>query len=192
MTWWVIIASGPSLTRADCDALRGVGTTIAVNRAVFFTPWSHFMYASDEAFWQVYGPKTEWFKGKRITYKDYMDARQFSGACRFRRHDGGNGGHQAWQYAAWKGAKKIALIGFDHQHTDGRKHCHEDYPRQVKVGREVVNFGNAECTDFWVKVMNSSAEDAKAMGIEIVNLSRETALECFPRMTVEEFTERYI
>jgi len=186
MTWWVIIASGPSLTRADCDALRGIGTTIAVNRAVFFTPWADYLYGGDASFWKVYGPKTAWFKGDRVTPEKYLSTRQFNGDHRFKNF-GGNSGHQAMQYAVSQGARRVALIGFDHKHTDGRKHCHEDYPRQVKVGSEIVSFGNAECTDFWVKVMNSSAQDAKAMGVEIVNLSRETALTCFERVTVEDF-----
>jgi len=184
--WSIIIASGPSLTRADCDAMRGIGHTTVINRAVFFAPWADCLYAGDQSFWKVYGPDIAWFRGERVTHQEYKSTRQFTGDYRFRRF-GGNSGHQAIQYAVSRGSRRIALLGFDHQHTGGKKHCHEDYPRHVRVGNETVSFGNAECVDYWVKIMNSTAQDLQRMGAEVVNLSRDTALECFPRMTVEEF-----
>ena len=185
--WWLIIASGPSRTRADCDALRGIGTTIAVNRAVFFAPWVNYLYAGDNSFWKVYGKDVAWFQGERITHQAYLNTRQFSGDHRFRRF-GGNSGHQALQYAVSQGAHRIALLGFDHKHAeDGRKHSHEDYPRQVRVDNETVSFANAANTGHWVKVMRSTARDLKRMRVEALNLSRDTALDCFPRMSVEEF-----
>jgi hypothetical protein len=35
--------------------------------------------------------------------------------------------------------------------------------------------------------MERTAKDIERMGVEVVNLSRETALTCFPRMTVEQW-----
>jgi hypothetical protein len=188
VSWWQIIASGPSLTRSDCDALRGIGPTIAVNKAVFYAPWADYLYAGDNSFWKVYGPDVAWFKGEKVTHQAYLNTRQFAGDYRFKRF-GGNSGHQAIQYAVSQGARKIALIGFDHKHADdGRKHCHEDYPRQVRVGNETISFGNAECVEYWIKIMQSTAQDLDRMGAEVVNLSRDTALTCFRRMSVAEFS----
>lgn len=185
--WSLIIASGPSLTRADCDKLRGIGHTTVINRAVFFAPWADCLYAGDQSFWKVYGPDVAWFRGERVTHQKYKDTRQFTGDHRFKRF-GGNSGHQAIQYRVSLGELRIALLGFDHKHAeDGRKHVHEDYPRQVRLGNETISFGNAECVDHWVNIMDITAQDLQRMGAEVVNLSRDTALECFPRMTVEQF-----
>lgn len=186
MSWWIVVASGPSLTRADCDLLRGVGKTIAVNNAVFYVPWADILYAGDASWWKVYGEDVSWFKGERVTHQEYKNTRRFDGSHRFK-HFGGNSGHQALQYAIHNGAKKAAIIGFDHRHTGGKAHFHEDHVRRTEIGGETVMLGNAECSDHWIKIMNATAEDAKRMGVEVVNLSRETALDCFLRMTVEEF-----
>ncbi len=186
LPWWIVIASGPSLTRVDCDLLRGVGKTIAVNNAVFYAPWADILYAGDAAWWKVYGPDVSWFKGERVTHQEYKNTRVFKGSNRFKRF-GGNSGHQALQYAIHIGARRVAIIGFDHQHTGGRAHFHKDHVRQTEIGGELVLLGNAACSDHWIKIMNGTASDAKAMGIEIVNLSRQTALDCFPQMSVEEF-----
>lgn len=184
---WLVIASGPSLTRKDCDALRGIGPTIAINRAVFFAPWADYHFGCDANFWKVYGPKTAWFKGQRIGHGDRGGT---SNRCARFRRTGGNSGNMAIQRAVFMGAKRIALIGFDHQHTDGKAHFHEDYPREVWTGTEMARFANANTAD-WIRVMNATAEDARAMGVDVVNLSRETALMCFRRMTVEDFLHDY-
>ena len=185
--WWLIIASGPSLTRADCDSLRGIGTTIAVNRAVFFAPWADILYAGDNSFWKAYGPDVAWFRGERVTHEKYKNTRQFKGDYHFRQF-GDNSGRQAIQYAVSRGARKLAWLGFDYKHADdGRKHCHEDYPRQVRVDNETVSFANAANTNRWVKTMRSTAHDLKRMRVEALNLSRDTAIDCIPRMSVEEF-----
>lgn len=182
---WLVMASGPSLTRKDCDALRGIGPTIAINRAVFFAPWADYHFAGDANFWKVWGPKTAWFKGKRIGFGDKLTG--FNG--RFRR-TGGNSGNMAIQRAALMFGGRGAIIGFDHQHTDGKAHFHDDYPREVWTGTEMAHFANANTAD-WLRIMNITAEDLRAMGVEVVNLSRETALTCFRRMTVEDFLHDY-
>lgn len=191
MNWWVVIASGPSLARADCDTLShfsiaNEGKIIAVNNAVFYTPAADFLYAGDAAWWEVYGDDVDWFKGKRVTHEKYKNTLRFNGAERFRRF-GGNSGHQAFQYAIHSGAKKVALLGFDHQHTGGKAHFHKDHQRRTEIEGKVVMLGNASCSDHWIRIMNCSATDAQSMGVEVVNLSRETALTCFPRMSIEEF-----
>lgn len=187
--WWLVIATGPSLTRSDCDTLRGLCKTIAVNNAVFYTPWADILYAGDAAWWKVYAKDIMWFKGERVTHQAYLRTRKFGGDGRFRRF-GGNSGHQALQYAVHAGAKRVALIGFDHQRTGGRAHCHVDHKRHNDVDGEMVTLGNAACLDYWVKIMNCSAKDAKRAKIEIINLSRKTALTCFPQVTVEEFVRQ--
>ena len=176
-----VIASGPSLTRADCDAIRGLGPTIAVSNAVMFAPWADIHYACDSKWWTVYGPRFRWFKGKRLSMS-YTD----HGVQRWRPtgwgRSGGNGGHHMVQYWAEHGARLIGLLGFDHQLTDGKTHFFGDHPHNAKV-----KLGNAQNHRHWLKAMNETAKDLKRMNIDVVNLSRQTGLKCFRRMTVEEF-----
>lgn len=183
--WWIIIASGPSLTRRDCDELRGFGPTIAVNNAVFFAPWADVLFACDSVWWRYYGTKVNWFKGHKVsrTYKN-PNVEMWRGKNWAR--TGGNSGHMAIQYAVDHGATNIALLGFDQQKTDGKAHFHADHPRKAKDGSR-TNMANAGGVAAWPRLMAKTAQDLKARGVEVVNLSRRTALTCFPRMSVEAF-----
>lgn len=179
--WCIVIASGPSLTRADCDALRGM-EAIAVNNAVFLAPWAQTLYAADSRWWSVYKPRITWYKGQRLCRARGIGIETYYGQGWQR--NGGNSGHQALQLAVERGYKHIALIGFDHMHTGGKSHFHGDH-----VGTDKITLGNAPNTHHWATQMNRTAGELKARGIEIINLSRETALECFERVTVEAFID---
>ena len=181
MKWGFCIAAGPSLTRADCDAVRGLGHTIAVNCAAFFAPWADELYAADQQFWNYYGPKLKWFKGNKVSRARHrLTDENWRGKGWPR--TGGNSGHQALQLMIERGHKRVALLGYDHQHTGGKAHFHGDHPRNRHV-----RLGNAPSCHHWVKQMERTAKELPSRGVEVVNLSRETAITCFPRMTVEQF-----
>lgn len=88
---------------------------------------------------------------------------------------GMNSGHQAINLACVFGAARILLLGYDCQHTGGKSHWHGDHPRTL---------GNARCVAQWAKGFARQAEDAQRRGIEIINCSRATALQCFTRSTI--------
>jgi hypothetical protein len=92
-------------------------------------------------------------------------------------HTGFNSGYQAIGLAHLFGVKRILLLGFDFQRSRGRTHWHGDHPRGL---------GNGGRYPQWVKAMNQLAVDAKAVGLEIINCSRSTALTCFARSTIQE------
>lgn len=193
----LIVAAGPSLRRSDLDKLRGFCKTIVVNCAVFYAPWADILFAGDNSWFTYYGPKTRWFKGQRISVTgrgpDITKWRNTGWA-----RTGGNSGHQAIQYAADDGGKHLLLYAFDHQKTGGKAHCHPDHPHRPKVvvnirGKAIersVNLGNANGIQNWPSAMNKTAVDLAKLGVKVTNLSRETALTCFERMTVEEFMEQ--
>jgi len=89
---------------------------------------------------------------------------------------GGNSGFQAVALALHFGAARVILLGYDMQFTNGRSHWHGDH--SVKLGNPVP-----ERMRFW-------HEQFRALGREttvpIVNATRETALRCFPRVTLAE------
>ena len=185
--WFIIVASGPSLLRKDTDALRDAGTWVAVNCSVFFAPWSKYLFAADAVWWRHYSAKVEWFKGHRISRTYHAPGiEQWRGKNWPR--TGGNSGHMAIQYAVDQGAKNVALLGFDQTKTGGKAHFHADHPKMSDKGHR-TNMANAGGILAWPRLMQKTAYDLDKRGVRVVNLSRETALECFPRMTVEEFLE---
>jgi hypothetical protein len=186
--WWLIVASGPSLTRDDCDALRVVEHSVAVNCAVFMAPWAEYLFAADNVWWRFYGPKVEWYKGRRVSRTARMANIERWKSLNWQR-TGGNSGHMAIQYAIEQGAKQVALLGFDQQRSDGKAHFHADHPREAEGRR--TNMANAGGVASWPRLMAKTAMEIRDRGVYVVNLSRATALKCFPRMTVETFLEKY-
>jgi len=184
--WWIVIATGPSLRCKDVQALRGVGLTVAINCAVFYAPWADFLFAADNAWWHTYGPMVAWYKGPRISKTCVAPGIERWHGKGWPR-TGGNSGHMGVQVAVDKGATHVAIYGFDQQKTDGLAHCHADHPKTMKGKR--TNMGNAVGIAAWPRLMAATAVDLKRCGVRVVNLSRETALDCFERMSVEEFLE---
>jgi len=91
-------------------------------------------------------------------------------------NSGLNSGYQAIGLAHMWGAKRILLLGFDFQRTNGKIHWHGNHPAKL---------GNGGRFDTWVREMSKLASDAQRVGLEIVNCSRHTALQCFRKSTIE-------
>jgi hypothetical protein len=97
----------------------------------------------------------------------------------FRKTGWGNSGAAAIAVAHFYGAARIVLLGYDCQRTRDQAHWHGDHPRIL---------GNAGSMSKWpgdfmrLKVKLSP---------NVVNATRETALDCFPRMTLEQALEPY-
>ncbi|MBC7201931.1 MAG: hypothetical protein H5U29_00210 [Pusillimonas sp.] len=107
---------------------------------------------------QTYSPITGLYNVNKINFKHYR-----------------NSGAGAIALAAHFGAKRIVLLGYDCQHTGGKKHWHGDHPSGL---------GNAGSLWKWKEHFEEVARDFS--DLEIINCSRETALDCFPRQTLEE------
>lgn len=176
----VCIASGPSLTQADCDQVRASGRrAIACCRSWERAPWADALYAMDHQWWKKYlGAVEDGFRGKRFTNKLMLHryrvrALQGSGfrVCN-------NSGAGAIELARFLGASRILLLGYDQQHTDGKHHWHPDYPAPL---------GNARIGSIakWTASFASLRKRLDADGVEYWNCTRETALD-WPRMTLED------
>ncbi len=94
----------------------------------------------------------------------------------------------AIQYAVDLGFKNLALLGFDQQKTEGKAHCHADHPSMAQDGKR-TNMANAGGIAAWPRLMNKTSAELKQRGINVVNLSRATALRCFPRLSIKQFLE---
>lgn len=91
-------------------------------------------------------------------------------------NSGLNSGFQAINLAWHFGARRIVLLGYDFQRTAGRSHWHGDHP---------AGFANGGNYREWAHHMAALAGDLKADGVDVINASRQTALECFQRRPLE-------
>jgi hypothetical protein len=189
----VCVASGPSLTVEDCAAvldaqIAGRCRVLVVNRTWERLPSADAMYAADGSFWRKYYPAIQRsFRGElwtcdKMAPKDYSINyveinRTSRGLCLAERciNSGRNGGYQAINLAFHFGARQIILLGYDMQRTGGQKHWHEDY--------DDIQLTNGEPSR-WVNYFPQLAADLERAGVEVVNCTRQTALDCFPKSTL--------
>ena len=93
-------------------------------------------------------------------------------------HYGANSGYQAINLAYLFGAKKIILLGFDMKRGENKKaHWHADHPGILNKDVPVKT---------WIKNFIRLAEDLKVEGVEVINATRDTALECFNKLNLED------
>jgi hypothetical protein len=176
----VCIASGPSLTTADCEKIknwreqkadRGV---IVVNRLFEWCPWADLLYAMDSDFWRRY------LMDVLATFDGALVSAVYThpGVHAIQLGHPENSGAGAIALAHHLGAKKIVLVGYDASWRGEKRHCHDDYPKGM---------GNAGSVDKWpahFEKLSKSIESA-----QIINCSRESALSCFPRAPLETVLE---
>jgi hypothetical protein len=127
----------------------------------------------DREWWQTYRAELDSvFVGDRFSNNSHAGNYR---TTRISQNCYANSGAGAIVTAALGGASKIILLGYDCQKTGGKSHWHGDHPKHL---------GNASRIDGWKqKFSELSKYYAK---IEILNASRETALECFPRVELED------
>ena len=125
------------------------------------------------------------FKGRSYTindagndlnpHKDYdltrIDSKNGDGLGEDCFHYGGNSGYQAVNLAYLLGAKTILLLGFDMFGS----HYFGSHPKELNNSSPYQSFINSFGTI-----------NPKDYGIEIINCSRQSALEHFPRTTISE------
>jgi len=173
------VASGPSLTAADCELLCGSGAKIvAVNNSWRMVPFCDYLYAGDKKWWAAYMDE---IKTERAEF--WTCSAGAAGKFKLNLHQGRVGGYnsglRAIEFAASKGFKRIGLLGYDCS-VKGGLHWHGAHeaptlgnPNPVKVEK-------------WKKQFSNLARNADNLGFTILNCSRETELDCFRRATLEE------
>lgn len=182
------VASGPSLTREDADYCRGrVDAAIVVNTSYQLVPWAHALYAADAQWWHWHKGVPE-FNGQRYSVSPEAAKWGVSILRNTGKHGlelspdglrtGHNGGYQAIGLATHLIGEhgRIILIGYDMKPgAKGAQHWHSDHPekRQSPFATFLLSF-------------KTLVEPLKALGIEVVNCTRSTALTCFPCRSLRE------
>lgn len=197
-----ILASGPSMTRAQADYVRGKCRVIAVNNQGIdtvdsttgqlipaFAPWADILYAADAKWWRHYHDRALKFAGRKVTIRDTLPWREVYSLKQSTEHasidprpthlvSGGNSGYQAIHLAVHLGAKRIVLLGFDMK--DGpqrRRHWFGSHPGRLD------SRGNFTA---WLRAFEKLARVLDHKGIEVVNCTPDTALRCFRRARLQE------
>lgn len=109
---WVILATGPSLTQADCDYARAKGwRTVAVSNAFALALWADYLVSHDSKWWRAYPDALE-FHGRKFCRQGVKGTELFIPSIR----NGCNSGLMAMEVARDIGeAETIILLGFDMQ-----------------------------------------------------------------------------
>lgn len=194
-----ILAGGPSLSNFNFDILKDE-ITIGINKA-FIEFSTTLNYSLDKKFYcYVTGAHThpdlkdlprQWseYAGLKVfllessnksTYKDvYTVKRKITSGISFSLDEGiiskSNSGFGAIMLAIALGANPIYLLGYDMKIVDGKTHWHEGYPNQdsVKIFTSKLDKYNRRFEEYAPRI-----EEA---GISVINLSHNSALECFDK-----------
>lgn len=184
----VCIGTGPSLTKADVEYCRGRAKVIAVKHAIEWAPWADALYScgSDAGkWWQRNGDALTWFTGLRYTLDPtaakwaqvlkntgYLGLETDPSGLR----TGKNSGYQAINLAVHFGALRIVLLGYDMApDAKGKEHFFGKHWHNLEF--QLKGF---------VELYDSLVQPLKALGIQILNASRSTALKAFPCVSLEE------
>lgn len=183
----LIVAGGPSLTASDvASARKHVDRTIAINNAVDIAPDADMLWFTDAKWAGVYRDRVERFSGRLATLENYHLQDEFPGIWCVHNlksppfyedgdgiYPGNCGGYAALHLAAVMGAEKIVLIGYDCKLGTGI-HWH---------GRHESPLHNPSrsMADEWVEQFSAIAPALFERGIDVVNVTRDTALMCFRR-----------
>jgi hypothetical protein len=146
---------------------------IAVNTTYQMAPWADALFAMDAAWWKIYYKEVSAvFRGAMYSVNNFtvnhyprvvQVAKPFTSF--------GNSGAGAVHMAVKGGAKRIILLGYDCQHTGGERHWHGNHPKGL---------GNADVINRWPQQF-ARLRDSIPAGVEVINCTRTTALESFPR-----------
>jgi hypothetical protein len=186
-----IIASGPSATVQDAQKLRTCcDVVIAVNDSWRLCPEADVIYGTDMKWWKfaidsikkhfngdLWTQRQQWTELPEEIGIKCMESECKPDICTEsgKIHTGSNSGFAAINLAYHLGAKTIILLGYDMQ-LEGNKRHHDlvKRPDALNVGSNYNSFSK-----------HFDSINPKKHGIEILNASRRTLLNCFPLVDLE-------
>ena len=149
---------------------------MVTNTTYKIAPWADVLVFHDKKWWKHHRLNVQqMFGGQKLSRAAVYD-KGVRSMCHVPGY--GNSGGFAAALAMLAGAIRIVYLGLDCKPADdGRRHWHGAHPKGL---------GDAMSMDAWPDELELLAEHAKRDGVEIVNASRDTALTCFPRVTLAE------
>ncbi len=209
--WWpdlsgktvAILASGPSMTKEQCEVVRDRGWyAIAINETWRLALWADMLYGCDWQWWRTCRPLQADFKGLRVlgslpnTTKKrahlpsemkwqepllhYVPVRAGYSKMLLGGREIGAGSNSAFQaanIAVRCNVSRLVLLGVDchspNKHWHGN-HSHPEAPHQKKTLMKT-----------WMKAWELSVDQLAERKVEVVNCSLGSALKVFPIRKVE-------
>lgn len=188
-----IIGGGPSLRGFDPESIHGLGRVIAVNNAYQLCPWCDILYFADAQWYEWHKEHLAPFTGRivtgcvvpRIEGARHVRIHPFPGLQKNRDEvAGNNSGYHAMNLAYHLGVKKMILLGFDADvQKDGENlhsHWHAGHPDGVEPERR------AEIMNRFARGFGHLALPLEQAGIEVVNASPNSRIDCWPRLALDE------
>jgi hypothetical protein len=183
-----LVASGPSLSRPQCEYVKGNAKVIAVNDGYKFAPWADILYAADHRWWTW---EKRDFAGLKVSIEQHQNVEWPADIHVLRNLDNGsptgisldpkglktgaNSGYQALNLAVLLGAKRIILLGYDYKFSQGKSHFFGDHPVST----------NENHLSLFVKNFSTIENELKRLGVEVLNCSPESVLNQFPKVSLE-------
>lgn len=174
-------------------SLQGRVRAVAIKKSFELAPWADVVYGCDAPWWRgVVG--LPGFSGLKLAYDDGIVGQYgIRKVCIEDKHldeiltektgyvgSGGNSGFQALNLVVQFGARRILLAGVDAHGEPGREHW---YGRNNWNG---TNNPSRENYRRWARAFYSCAPVLQSMGVDVVNLSRESSIKCFRHSSAEE------
>lgn len=187
----VVAATGPSFN-AQVARECCIFNMIAVNDAYRLAPWAEVLYACDASWWDVHKGCPD-FHGEKWSSHDNETNNKTKCAKTYGLHlvpghksnrfslddtvsYGSNSGFQAINLAILFGATYIVLVGFNMCKVNGKRHFFGNHPEPLR---------NAVSYEDWLEIFTEAASNLPE-GIRIVNATPDSALDCFPKLSLEE------
>ena len=161
-----------------------------VNDGFRMAAWADAHVALDEDWWTFHGKEVrKTFQGESYciepSVRDRFGARYLKPVIRDgfsldwnSPSYGADTGQFAIQLAILKGARRILLLGYDMgDGPSGERHWFGDHPKPLR---------NTSPYGLFLEKYAKAAEWCRENGVEVINCSRRTRLECFPRARLED------
>lgn len=202
--WWndktaFLIGGGASLIDFDFRRLCGRGYICGVNQSMFAVPCRGWRIAAgisiDIRFIKERFAELSAFASTSQLYLSMGDGWQreianVPGAINLRNEDvaglsldpavlrrESSSGYAALNLAVLKRAQRIVLLGYDYGYIDGRHHYHGDYTWRAVPDDHWKSLAQRFC---------AAAVDCTQRGIEVINASLRSRIECFTKMTIDD------
>ena len=210
-SWWpdmtgrtvAILASGPSMTRAQCDMVRGTEwISIAINETWLIARWATILYGCDWQWWKSKAPLGADFDGLRVcgTIPTVEGSKKFPPEMKWQAdllrylpvraglHQplwkgsavaaGSNSAFQVANWAARCGAKRLVLLGVDCHSPNAHWHGGHTHKEATDQKPQLMNT--------WIMAWRNAAPEYDKRGIRVINCSPGSALKCFKTASLKE------
>lgn len=195
----ILVASGPSLSlrqvhRIGCARFADAVRVVAVSDAMYPCGWADLGYACDRRWW-IHHRGMPRFRGMKVrmlaSAADRKPAPELAGVLTVGLsgidgyeprggvlRSGGHSGYQALNLAIQAGISRAILVGYDcGQITPGPSHFFGEH-------RDPIRSVSSRAS--WAPRYAALAEAARERGVEVINATPTSAIDAFPRRTLED------